>query len=117
MPDRSQAQGNRMKKLCEPQKFSPVSITGGGNQTSGFDAPFAPHRVQADQVEGNLFEHRQIVSSMATAGAHLVVLEDHLYTPVQAVLNRPVRSYRLTETLSIGGQTADVEPLFAGGFP
>src|SRR5437763_13596257 len=104
-----------MKKLCEAEELSPVSIASGRDQSSGFDAAFALHRIQTDQVEGDMFEHRKVMGCVTSAGTHLIVLEDHIHTPVQAILNRPVSAYRLTDALGIRGYTADVNSPFPRG--
>src|SRR5947208_7901743 len=62
-----------------------------------------------------MFEHRKVMGCMTGAGTHLIVLEDHIHTPVQAILNRPVSAYRVTDALGVRGYTADVNSPFPRG--
>ena len=55
-----------------------VGVAGGGDEASGLDASFAFDGVEADQVQGDVFEDGEIVRGMAGAGAHLVV-EDNIH--------------------------------------
>ena len=63
-----------------------------------------------------MFEYSQVVSGGFGTGAHLIVVKRYVHTPVQTVLDRPMRADRVADGLRIGGQTADVEASFAGSF-
>lgn len=52
------------------------------------------------------------MGNITSAGTGLDIGKDDIQAPVQAVLNRPLRAYRLRQALYIGRQTANVEASF-----
>ena len=56
------------------------------------------------------------MGGMPGAGAHLIVLKNHIHAPVQAVFHRPVSPDRLPNALRVGSQAADIEPPFPCAF-
>ena len=50
--------------------------------------------VEADEVQGDVFQNGEIMSCIASTGAHLIVGKGHIHTPVQAIFNAPVRPNR-----------------------
>ena len=92
-----------------------VVIGSGGDQSADLDSAFAGHGVEADQVHRDVFEHGEVVRGMAAARAHLVVSEDDIHAPVQAVLDGPVRADRVGGALGLGAQARDVITLFDTG--
>ena len=76
-------------------------VGSGGDEPSGFDSAFALDGIETDEVEGDVFEQGQVMSGVFAAGAHLVVVEDHVHDPVQAVLHRPVGDRRARQSFRI----------------
>ena|GEM_PF-5521568 len=58
-----------------------------------------------------MLEHGDVVGGMSGASTHLIVGEDNIHTPVQAVLNTPVSAYRPQEAIGIGGETRKIVAL------
>ena len=67
-----------------------IGVGGGGHQSSGLDAAFAFDGIETNQVEGNVPKHSQVMSGVAGTGTHLIVGEDDIQAPMQAVLDSPV---------------------------
>ncbi|GHU13777.1 hypothetical protein FACS189441_1950 [Betaproteobacteria bacterium] len=44
--------------------MSAISVRSGGNQASELDAALARDRVKADEIQGGVFQYRQIMSRM-----------------------------------------------------
>jgi hypothetical protein len=78
-----------------------VGVGGGGDESSGFHAAFSFDRIEPDEIEGDVFEHGQVVSCGPGAGAHLVVVEGYIHGPVQAVLDGPVGTDSLGDARGI----------------
>ena len=49
---------------------------------------------------------------MAGAGAHLIVCEDNIHAPVQAVFDTPVIADCPQEAISIGGEARKIVAMF-----
>lgn len=56
-------------------------------------------------------KHSEVVRSMPGAGAHLVIAEDDIHAPVQAVLYPPVLTDRVIQARGIRRQTGNVETM------
>lgn len=70
--------------------------------------PFAQEVIEADEIEGDVLEHGKVMSGMADTGAHLIVGKSGIQTPMQTVLDNPVRPYCPGQEQGIGRQTAEV---------
>jgi hypothetical protein len=68
---------------------------GGGDKPSCLDATLAFDWIEADEVQGNVLEDGEVVSSMAGAGTHLIVGEDPVRVKiVVASVMQPTVEYR-----------------------
>ena len=92
-----------------------IAIGSCGDETSRPDTALAFDGIQADEIQGEVFENGEVMGSVAGTGTHLVVGEGDIHAPVQAVFHRPMRPNRLAQALGVGWQTADVEAVLDGG--
>lgn len=58
----------------------------------------------------------EIVGGVTGAGTHLVVGEDDIQAPVEAIFDRPMLTDRPGGPFGVRGEAADVEVLFQRGF-
>jgi hypothetical protein len=79
------------------------------------DTAFTWSGVETDEVEGELFEDGEIMGGIVGAGAHLVVSEDDVHAPVEAILDVPVLSDGGGKTGRIRGKAGDVKAPFGSG--
>jgi len=61
--------------------LSAVGIGRHGDEASGLNAALSWYRVKADEVQGDVFEHGEVVGGMAGASTHLIVGEDNIHAP------------------------------------
>jgi len=69
--------------------LSAVGIGSCGDEAAGLNAALSWCRVKADEVQGDVLERGEIVGGMSGASPHLIVGEDNIHAPVQAVLSHP----------------------------
>ena len=74
----------------EAEQLSAVEIGSSGDEPAGLDATLTLDRIEANEIEDNVFQDCEIVSGIAGTGPHLVVTKDHIHAPMQAVLDRPM---------------------------
>ena len=74
----------------EAEQVSAVEIGSSGDEPAGLDATLTLDRIEANEIEDNVFQDCEIVSGIAGTGPHLVVTKDHIHAPMQAVLDRPM---------------------------
>jgi hypothetical protein len=90
-------------------------IGGGGEEASSLGAAFAWGGVEAEEVEGELFEDGEVMGGMEGASAHRIVGEDDVRAPVKAVLDVPVLADGGREARGVRGKAGNVETSFGGG--
>jgi hypothetical protein len=73
--------------LNKTEHLSTVEIGGSCDEASCLDAALSFDRINADEVEGDVFEDGKVVGGMTGTGAHLIVGEDDIHAPMQAVLH------------------------------
>ena len=61
-----------------------------GDEAASFDAALALDGIETNEVEGDVFQDGKIVSGVAGTGAHLIIGEDDIHAPMQAIFNCPV---------------------------
>jgi len=65
--------------------LSAVGIGSCGDEAAGFNAALSWRRVKADEVQGDVLEHGEVVGGMSGTGAHLIVGEDNIRALEHAV--------------------------------
>ena len=83
-PERPHGQGNRVEASCGDEVCEEVVVPRGdlAPETQGVLAGSLP-----DQVVGHVFDGGEISRSVIGSDAALVVAEDHVHDPMQAVLD------------------------------
>jgi hypothetical protein len=90
-------------------------IGGRGDESLDLDAGFAWSGVEAEEEESELFEDGEVMGGIVSAGAHLIVVEDDIHAPVEAILDMPVLSNGGGEARGIWREAGDIEASFGGG--
>ncbi len=86
-----------------------VEIGGCGDESPRLDTALAWIGIEANKVQGDVLQNREIVCGMAGADAHLVIGEDDVQATVQAVLDAPVRPDCLRQASGVRRQATQVE--------
>lgn len=101
--------------LSEAEELSAILVGGSGDEATDFDAAFSWDGIEADEVEGEVFEGGEIMSGVAGTGAHLVIGKGDIHAPVELVFDGPVLTNGTSGALGIRGQTGNVETLLDAG--
>ena len=88
--------------------MSAVGIGSCSDEAACFDAALSWYRVKADEVQGDVPEHGEVMGGMSGTGAHLIVGEDNIHAPVQAVFDTPVIADCPQEAIGIGGEARKI---------
>ena len=83
---RGDKQGNRVKESCCDKAGKEVVPRG----DFALEAEAVLSGRPADQVEGHVLDGSKIGESVISTHAALVVAEDHVHNPVEAVLDAPM---------------------------
>ena len=67
-----------------------IGIGGCGAETSGLDSPFAFDGIEADEVEGDVLENRQVMRSVSCPDAYPIIGESDIHALGQAIFHRPM---------------------------
>ena len=71
--------------------------------------------VEAKQVENETADDGETGTGVFHASAHLVVVQRHIETPMDAILYRPMSAHDIGQRAGIGGNAADIEATLVAG--
>ena len=95
--------------------LSAIIVRRGGDQASDLDAALAWDRVKADEIQGEVLQHRQIVRGVLGSRPHLILREGDIPAPMQTVLYPPMGTNRMCRTFCIRRQAGNVVTMFNAG--
>ena len=70
--------------------MSAIGVGSGCDEASCLNTALSGSRVEADEVQGNVFQDCEVMSSMAGTGTHLIVSKGDIHTPMQAIFDTPM---------------------------
>ena len=98
-------------KLFQPEESLVVVQVPACSLSAGFDSD-SPLGILLDQVEGQTTKHGEVFLPVPCSHAAVILTESDVETPMQTVLDCPVRTCHLGESLCVAGKARNKVPSF-----